>query len=530
MSRYPSVTPEIEQLLRRAAKEDLRTFARIMWPVVNPGTPMAWNWHLDAIAEHLEAVTRRQLRRVLIAVPPGSCKSTLVGQMWPTWEWIQHPERRWAFATNAVDNAKKESVYRRKIIKSRLYRRINPALAGSLTTENILTIRNDYNGVYRSISTGSSITGDHFDTRVIDDPNDAQRVAADELDAVNFWYDSAFSSRKRDNDALVVIQQRLANNDLIGHLLGILEVDAYLAIPMQYDPKHILSVSKLGWSDPRTQAGQLMWPERFKPEDILAARKALGEAGYRAQYQQRPMASAAGVTFRRHWWHQWTQPPSDVISWLATVDTASSMRKGSDNSVVQVWALARGGVAYLMHQAHGHWDIQTKVKQVIDALDLWPQCRQVAIEARGEGFAVADLIDNAIRPSGRQVKRWTSNAPKETRITLCSPLVESGHIVLPEGDEAAALIDEASQFPGGDHDDMIDAMAMVVSVWMRDLTGAAYSRDADRAADVPGGERLGGSTVMRDNRYATQRIRYSGRRLNVAGGNGGMLKAPAWYS
>ena len=520
------LSAEGQEILLRGAKKSLKVFARMMWPVVNPGCVMKWNWHLDAIVDHLEAVTRGDIRRLVISVPPGSCKSTLVGQMWPTWEWLHKPEKRWVFATNALDNAKKEAIYRRSIIQSDLYKRFAPKFGGVLRTKNILTVRNDKNGVYRGISTGSSITGDHFDRRVIDDPNDAQRVAADELDIVNFWYDNAFSSRKRDGDALVVIQQRLAPNDLAGHLIDVLDPEAILSIPMQYDPKHIVSVSPLGWRDPRRTAGELLWPERFGVRDVQVARRSLGEAAYRAQYQQRPMALGAGVTFRRQWWHRWTVPPSDVISWRMTIDTASSMRRGADNSVIEIWALARGGVAYLMYLEFGHWDIGTKIKRIIAALDLYPACRTVSIEERGEGFAVADMLLQAIKPSGRTVDRWASRAPKEARITLCAPLVESGHIVLPVGDMAEPLIDEAAAFPEGDHDDMIDGMAMMASIWMRELTGAAYADQSSRVTS-PDVEALGGgATIRRSNAYTDGKIRYGGRRPGVGQTP---RKPPAWW-
>jgi len=520
------MTAELVELLRRRAKLRLKAFARLFWSVVNPGTEMLWNWHLDCICDHLEAVSERRLHKVLICVPPGSCKSTLVGQMWPTWEWLRSPERRWVFATNALDNAKKEAIYRRSIIQSPLYRRLAPPFDSRLRTKNILTVRNQKNGAFRGLSTGSAITGDHFDNQVIDDPNDAQRVAADELDMVNFWYDNAFSSRKRQDNSLVVIQQRLAPNDLSGHLLEVVDFDAVLIIPMQYDPRHTMK-SPLGWKDPRTEEGELMWPQRFSEADVMLARRTLGEAAYRAQYQQRPMALGAGVTFRREWWHRWTCPPSDVISWYATVDTASSMRRGSDNSVVEVWALSRAGVAYLMFLEFGHWDIKTKIDKILNALDVYPQCRQVAIEERGEGFAVADMLDQALKPSGRGVKRWTNQSPKETRITLCAPLVESGHIVVPEGDMGDALIDEAAQFPEGDHDDMIDAMGMIANIWMRELTSATYASDIAKGG-ARGVERLGGGGVMRSsNRPDDEKIRYGGRRANVGGGL--PRKAPVWY-
>lgn len=517
---------ELVSLAMRCAKKSLKAFAAIMWPIVNPGVDMMWNWHMDCICDHLEAISDGRLRNGMINIPPGMCKSTLVGQMWPAWEWLTHPERRWVFATNALDNAKKEAIYRRSIIQSPLYRRLDPPFASVLRTKNILTIRSDKNGAYRALSTGSSITGDHFDRQVVDDPNDAQRVSAEELDMINFWFDNAFASRQRVGASLVIIQQRLAPNDLCGHLLGVMDFDFILNIPMQYDPRHPMT-SPLGWTDPRTEEGELLWPEKFGEADVLKARRTLGEAAYRAQYQQRPMALGAGVTFRREWWQRWSTPPRDVISWFATVDTASSMRRGADNSVIEIWALARGGIAYLMHLEFGHWDIKTKTDRIIAALDLYPQCRRVAIEERGEGFAVADMLEQALKPSGRDVQRWTSQAPKEARITVCAPLVESGHIVLPEGDAAEAMIDEAAAFPEGDHDDMIDAMAMIASIWMRELTGAAYADDIARGG-ARGVERLGATAVLRSsNRPDDERIKYGGRRANM----GGALprKAPVWY-
>lgn len=520
------MTAELVEVLRRRAKCRLKTFARLFWSVVNPGTEMLWNWHLDCICDHLEAVSDRRLHRVMICVPPGSCKSTLVGQMWPTWEWLRAPEKRWVFATNALDNAKKEAVFRRSIIQSPLYRRLGPAFDSRLRTKNILTVRNNKNGGFRALSTGSAITGDHFDCQVVDDPNDAQRVAADELDMVNFWFDNAFSSRKRQDASLVVIQQRLAPNDLCGHLLEVMDFDAVILIPMQHDPRHTMR-SPLGWKDPRTEEGELMWPARFSEADVLLARRTLGEAAYRAQYQQRPMALGAGVTFRREWWQRWTTPPSDVISWYAVVDTASSMRRGADNSVIEIWALSRGGVAYLMYLEFGHWDIKTKIDKIISALDVYPQCRLVAIEERGEGFAVADMLEQALKGSTRGVRRWTSRAPKEARITLCAPLVESAHIVVPEGPMGDALIDEAAQFPEGDHDDKIDAMAMIANIWMRELTSATYSSDIERGG-ARGVERLGGQSVLRSsNRPDDEKIRYGGRRSGQGGGL--PRKAPVWY-
>jgi hypothetical protein len=41
------------------------------------------------IAEHLEAVTAGQIKRLLINMPPRQSKSTCVSIMWPTWVWTR---------------------------------------------------------------------------------------------------------------------------------------------------------------------------------------------------------------------------------------------------------------------------------------------------------------------------------------------------------------------------------------------------------------------------------------------------------
>src|SRR5690606_22744922 len=72
---------------REACKRSLATFVREAWDVLEPGTPYVHGWHVEAICEHLEAVTRGEINRLLINVPPGTMKSTLTSVFWPAWEW-----------------------------------------------------------------------------------------------------------------------------------------------------------------------------------------------------------------------------------------------------------------------------------------------------------------------------------------------------------------------------------------------------------------------------------------------------------
>src|ERR1700676_2595803 len=94
----PFLRDEIE---REQATRSLAEFVRQAWPIVEPSTPFVSGWHIDAIIEHLEAVTRGQIRNLLINVPPRHMKSLLVSVFWPAWEWIRQPQRRWLFSSYA---------------------------------------------------------------------------------------------------------------------------------------------------------------------------------------------------------------------------------------------------------------------------------------------------------------------------------------------------------------------------------------------------------------------------------------------
>ena len=90
---------EIDRELIRVG--GLRMFAELAWPQVEADGSWKGNWHIDVICQELENVSRGENLRLGIAVPPRSGKSLLVAVFWPAWDWIEHPGRRWLFASYA---------------------------------------------------------------------------------------------------------------------------------------------------------------------------------------------------------------------------------------------------------------------------------------------------------------------------------------------------------------------------------------------------------------------------------------------
>jgi hypothetical protein len=107
-----------DALLKVRAEASLRQYIEEAWPILEPGTPFLGNWHIDLLCEYLEAVTAGQVRRLLVNMPPRYMKSLLVTVLWPTWEWIRFPERRWIFASYTESLALQHSRDRRTVLQA----------------------------------------------------------------------------------------------------------------------------------------------------------------------------------------------------------------------------------------------------------------------------------------------------------------------------------------------------------------------------------------------------------------------------
>jgi len=115
--------PEIELRSLRAekARRLLHEFVVQAWPVLEPATPFLNGIHVEAICEHLQAVTEGRIRHLIINLPPGHAKSLLTAVFWPAWVWIDRPQIRWLFASYSAHLSVRDSLRCRRLIESDWY-------------------------------------------------------------------------------------------------------------------------------------------------------------------------------------------------------------------------------------------------------------------------------------------------------------------------------------------------------------------------------------------------------------------------
>jgi hypothetical protein len=223
---------------RAHAEAKLVNFVRQGWHVLEPQTPYVHGWHIDALGEHLEAVSRGWIRNLLVNVPPRHAKSLLVAVFWPCWTWSTQPWRRWIFASYADSLSIRDSVKCRRLIQSPWYQR-NWGSVFQLTGDQNEKRRfeNTSTGFRVASSVGGTILGEGGDFLIGDDPNNVKDRESDVIrEGVNQWWDEVMSTRGNNPKTVgkVVVQQRSHENDLSGHLLerGGWE---HLCLPAEYE-------------------------------------------------------------------------------------------------------------------------------------------------------------------------------------------------------------------------------------------------------------------------------------------------------
>lgn len=480
--------------IRRLRYEDsLYAFLTEAWRWVDP-SQFRHGWPIQAIAEHLEAVCDGEIKRLIINIPPRMGKSTITSVAFPAWVWAQRsisptsgPGVQFLTASYASQLSIRDSVKCRRLIESPWYQDLwgkKYALTSDQNTKG--RFDNDQGGTRLSTSVGSALTGEGGSIIIVDDPNGAQDATSEAvIEATKDWFDNALSTRLNDmkTGAMVIIQQRLAEEDLTGHILEKSAGDwTHLCLPMQFEPDRSF-VTSIGWQDPRTEEGELLFPERFGLEEVEALSKQLGPWASAGQLQQRPEPKGGGV-IKREWWTLWDEqhyPPMDYV--MASLDTAYTTKQKGDYSAMTVWGVFGGDTtAQVAKSAMGTERSYTQRHPRVMMMNAWAErlelhelvakvaetCKsmhvdKLLIENKAAGIPVAQELKRLFGHEDWAVQLIDPGSQdKLSRLYSVQHLFSEGMIYAPDRSWADKVITQVSAFPNGAHDDLVDTVSMAL--------------------------------------------------------------------
>jgi phage terminase large subunit-like protein len=400
-------------------RRSLKAFVKKAWEILEPGTTLKWNWHLDAICEHLQAIYEGQIHRLVISIAPGHTKSTVISQAFPMWTWTQDPTLRWLCASTDLGLALRDNRNSRYLVESEWYRacygrefHINQT---SFDLSPDLNMKSFYENDHKGYRLGTSVTSKNIGRRashlLIDDPHDPMEGDTRRLDVLE-WFGQTWISRLNDqeNGTMIIVGQRIHDQDLSGHVLKLGGWE-HLNLPEEYKPKR-RCVTKIGWSDPRTTEGELLWPEKFPRHVLDTLKKGLGSLGYSAQYQQAPTPEG-GAVFKESWFRYFSiqgdyyalETPEGLRHipirdcWRFTVvDLAISTKQSADYTVIQTYDVSPANDLLLIDQVRGHFDNPEQQRRIrLTYLRFRPQFVQIESVAYQLSI-IQQLRDDPIEP------------------------------------------------------------------------------------------------------------------------------------
>ena len=289
-------------------RSDLGWFAERCFCELNPQAPFLPSWHIKVIAAKLMAVREGKIRRLIITLPPRHLKSLLASIAFPAWCLGHDPSAQILCVSYAQDLADKLARDCRSIMMSPWYRRIflTRLAAHRHAVQEFVTTHQGYR---LATSTGGVLTGRGADLILIDDPLKPEEALSKALrQACNEWFLNILYSRLNDkrSGAIVIIMQRLHEDDLVGHVLG-QEQWEVVSFPAIAEADEVHKIETIWGPQCFTRRlGEALHPAREPLAVLENIRRTIGEYNFAGQYQQSPAPLGGGLV-KTEWFKRYDE-------------------------------------------------------------------------------------------------------------------------------------------------------------------------------------------------------------------------------
>ena len=448
--------------------------------MIEPATLFVGGWHLDAVCDHLEAVTRGAIRNLVILIPPRHTKSILTSVCWPVWDWIAHPAHRFLFASYSAGLSTEHAVLSRRILDSPWYQARWGKRFRLTTDQNVKThYENTKRGVRISTSVGGTVTGHGADFLVLDDPHNLDAIHSEtSRAAVHNFYTKVWHSRLNDpkTGGRVCIMQRGHMDDLAGHMVEAFGYEA-LMLPTEYDPVRA-TVTSLGFTDPREAPGDVLCPDRFGPAEVAEAKRILGR-DFETQHNQNPQPEA-GLLFKRAWFKLVDALPAQGrLKTCRGWDCAATEPKlGTDPDYTVGTKIAHfsDGLYYVEDVIRGRWSPGVVDQTIRQTAELDGPRVRIREEQEG-GHSGKNVIASHTRMlAGYDYQGQPATGAKTTRWRPFAVQAEAGNVRLLTGAWNQAWLEELTSVPAARHDDQADSAALAFEAVALGYRAASVAR------------------------------------------------------
>ncbi|MBV1868155.1 MAG: phage terminase large subunit [Marinosulfonomonas sp.] len=450
---------ESDQLAQALYHENLYNFARRAFEDLNPGVTFSGDRYVRAICYALERVYRGEVKRLIITLPPRHLKSQVASVAFPAWVLGQDPSERLICASYAASLSETFGYQSRFVMQQPWYKATFPKTRFSSAKPAVDEQRTTRNGWRISTSTGGTLTGKGGDIILIDDAMKAEDAHSEtKRESTWSWFCNTVISRldNQKEGAIVVVAQRLHEDDLIGRLLQ-QENWEVLHLPAIEEEDQIVPIADgLNWA---RKTGVPLDSARVGLDELARIKLELGTNAFEAQYMLRPTLPG-GNLIKLDWFGRYQGKPdrSQYEAIVQSWDVAAIPGETNDWCVCTTWGMV-GRYVDLLH-AHRKQHILPDLMNAATGLDKVWQPSLILVEKASSGIG----LGQSLRDLGlAHVHALDPRGSKVLRMSLQSPKLERGEVRLPTAAPwLKGFLDEVLAFPNGKHDDQVDTMSQIL--------------------------------------------------------------------
>jgi predicted phage terminase large subunit-like protein len=471
---------DIHELLldieREKCRRSMSYFVQKFWSTIDPAH-YTHNWHVDTVCEALQGVAEGRINRLVVNIPPGHMKSLLIGVFFNAWLWgpAGLPQKQVLSTSHSQDFSARDTRRTRELITSQEFQELWPiTLAGDQDSKTNFV--NTHKGQRQAKSFGS-LTGARGNILVIDDPisaNDAFSDAARANVKQIFLESVPTRLNNLEQDAIIIIAQRLHEEDIVGVIQQAQLPYEFVVIPTEFEGKTTIN-EKLNLLDPRKQNGELLFPKLFPRTEIENLKKSLGPYGFAAQHQQTPSPRTNGFfdVSNIHWYEKEELPKKEHLNIYMASDNAPS--GNNDYNVHVVYGIDKNFNFWYLDGFYEQCQMNTSIgliegsggfkmdetKGALALLRKWnPMCWFP--ENDNNWKSVENFVKIAMRQNGLNNRiiplQLVGQGNKEAKAQSMDAAMRQGLVHLPANWHLKTeFLAELASFPMGAHDDMVDA-------------------------------------------------------------------------
>ena len=431
-------------------KDSFLYFVKEMWPIFISGR------HHAIMADAFERVAQGSLRRLIINMPPRHTKSEFASYLLPAWFLGKYPEKKIIQCAHTSELAVGFGRKVRNLVQSPVYQKVfqtklqsDSKAAGRWNT--------DKQGDYFAIGVGGAVTGKGADLLIIDDAHSEQEAKQNNPEVYNQtyeWFTSGPRQRLQPNGAIIIVMTRWAKRDLTGQILKNSEKQGV-------DDWEVIEFPAI------MPSGTPLWPAFWSKKELEAIKAEIPVSKWEAQYQQNP-TSEEGAIIKRNMWKIWEkEDPPECDYLIQSWDTAFEKSNRADYSACTTWGI------FYKENADGKMMPNIILLDAFKRRMEFPELKEKALEMYNEWKPDSLIVEKKaagapliyeMRQMGIPLSEYTPSKghDKIARVNSISDLFASGVVWCPDTRWADELMEEASSFPLGDHDDLVDSMSQAL--------------------------------------------------------------------